>query len=94
LIQKDTNDSKLLTLISDKFKDLVLNDKEKLNDLNLKYFIPFLRISSLETFKSNIFPEIEFLLKRNGNMIPVIADVVNNLVSLKFDSEIISMLTT
>lgn len=68
-----------------------MNDKEKLNYINLKYFIPYFASADEETYKSAIFPEIEFMMNRNGTMIPVIADTISHLNTLKFTDEIITM---
>lgn len=76
-LQRMDNDDKLLSILSNKYKDLVMNDKEKLNSQNFAYFIPYLQSSDGATFKNTILPEFEFMMNRNGSMIPLICQSVN-----------------
>jgi hypothetical protein len=66
-------------LLLDKFRDLVLNDKEKQNYNNFKYFIPFLNNAETEYAKAEIFTHMEFMMKRNGSLIDLISRTIKEL---------------
>jgi hypothetical protein len=53
-----------------------MNDREKSNWINFPYFVPFLSKLDEETFRTQIYPEIEFMMNRNGSLIPVIGSTV------------------
>lgn len=53
-----------------------MNDKEKSSWYNLLFFVPFLSKLDSASFFHKIFPEVEFMMNRNGSLIPVIGGTV------------------
>jgi len=92
-IASDNKDAKLFSELGAKFNELVMNDKEKSNFQNIKYFIPFLRTVDEKTFTSVVYPEIDFMMKRSGQLIPLIKEVVNY-VSFPFTHELVQSFTS
>lgn len=54
-----------------------MNDKEKAAGINVAYFTPFLRSLDETAFKTHVYPEIEFMMKRNASLVPVIGVTVS-----------------
>lgn len=71
----------------------MLNDKESLNDYSIRYFIPFLNTVDKDTFKDRIFSHIEFMMKRSGSLIGIIADLINHLNAFEFTNDFVQMIT-
>jgi hypothetical protein len=80
-------------VVSKKFCDLVINDRERLNYQHINFFIPFLKRIDEQTFKTQILPEIEFMMNRNASLIPLIGEAVSAL-SFQFTPEIVHMLSS
>lgn len=70
------NDPQVLISLEKPFTELVMNDKQKSAWRNLLYFVPFLARLDSASFFNKIFPEIEFMMNRNGSLISVIGGTV------------------
>ena len=70
-----------------------MNDKEKCSAINLPYFTPFLRSLDESTFRTEIYPEIEFMMKRNASLVPVIGETLASL-TFTFTPELVTLATT
>ena len=92
-MNKKHHDSKRLQTLCSKFNELVMNDKEKCSAINLPYFTPFLRSLDESTFRTEIYPEIEFMMKRNASLVPVIGETLASL-TFTFTPELVTLATT
>lgn len=93
LLNKAHPDAARLQTLCSKFNELVMNDKEKAAGVNVAYFTPFLRALDEETFKTQLYPEIEFMMKRNASLVPVIGLTVSQL-QFPFSPDFVHLVTS
>ena len=70
-----------------------MNDKERAAGVNVAYFTPFLRSLNEGTFKTHLYPEIEFMMKRNASLVPVIGVTVSQL-QFPFSPDFVHLVTS
>lgn len=68
----DKEDPELRALLTENFKKIVFNDKDKSGMEQLKFFVPYLNNMTEDFFTKEIFPHIDFVMKRTGTLIPAI----------------------
>jgi len=70
-----------------------MNDKERASFTNVAFFTPFLRSLDEEAFRASVYPEIEFMMKRNASLVPVISVTVSQL-RFPFSPEFVHLVTS
>lgn len=70
-----------------------MNDKEKSCFINLPYFLIYLGGINEAIFRTSVYPELEFMMKRGLSLISLIGKTVNAL-SFKMNPELIKNLTS
>lgn len=70
-----------------------MNDKEKSCFLNFPYFLAYLGGINEATFRTSVYPEIEFMMKRGLSLISLIGQTVQAL-SFKANVDVVKILTS
>ncbi len=70
-----------------------MNDKEKSCFINFPYFLSFLSGIDEEVFRTSVYPEVEFMMKRGLSLISLISKTVQAL-SFKVNPDMVKILTS